>query len=390
MSRQVFRGLLHAFFGIIGVAVTMTPALAALNSDLQNLNLQAASLKSQLQSVTLTSSGVCGPLVSANQSARALVNSITSIDQGLAAPLSVDASTMDALDQLSVTTLGLANEALRLSVDLNALSSVADALTLKDGITSMLQLADDIGTMADRIGEMSDKILVMSDNIGLMADRIILTQQLQNQNVTLTVQSIMQTQTNALTLVSVVESASYNVSIDTLIVNGNLLAARMAAVTFSPLTMKSQMASVATDVRSYLNQVKTLESTIKSASLSNTMTSNAETTLKLGNLSLMLTSLGTAIDGYVVAIGGLQALTSSATLSDTLKSMLQLSGDIGTMSNRILEMADVILLMSDNIGMEADQIVLTQSAMNTNVATTQRSILGVQTFAINLIKARSL
>ena len=46
--------------------------------------------------------------------------------------------------------------------------------------------------------------------------------------------------------------------------------------------------------------------------------------------------------------------------------------------------------MSDNIGMQADQIVLTQQAMNLNVATTQTAILGAQQMAIGIIAARNL
>ncbi len=80
-----------------------------------------------------------------------------------------------------MTVLNISNESLRLSLDLKALSTVSRAITLKDGMTAMLQLSDDIGTRADRIGEMSDKILVMSDNIGVMADRILVSQQLQSQ-----------------------------------------------------------------------------------------------------------------------------------------------------------------------------------------------------------------
>jgi hypothetical protein len=150
------------------------------------------------------------------------------------------------------------------------------------------------------------------------------------------------------------------------------------------------MASVAADVHAYLDQVKSLENTIKAATSNNTMTTSADTLIRLGNLSLMLTSLGTAVDGYVVAIGGLQAFTNPLTLSDSLKSMLQLSADIGVMSNQILEMADLILVMSDNIGLQADQIVATQSVMNANIATTQQSILGAQIFAINLFSSRNL
>jgi hypothetical protein len=254
----------------------------------------------------------------------------------------------------------------------------------------MLQLSDDIGTMADRIGEMADKILTMSDNIGLMADRIIATQQLQNQNVALTTQSILQTQSNALAVVKVVEDSSYQLSLASLITNGNLLAARMTAVVLNPATMSSQLATVAQDVRSFLTQVQGVDGVISADAARNTMTVSADALVQLTNLSLMLTALATAVDGYVIAIDGLKAITSDPTLYASLKSMLQLSADIGVMANRILEMADLILAMADNIGLQANQILATQAAMNTNVATTQASILGAQTLAVGVIAARGL
>jgi len=369
---------------------TASAAKTSLLTDLQNLNSQATALNTQLAGINLSADSVCGPLVNASQATRDLVNSITAINDSLAAPLSVDADVLTAMDDLFVTTSGIANESLRLSVDLNTLSTAADALTIKDGIVAMLQLSDDIGTMADRIGEMADNILVMSDNIGLMADRILLTQELQNQNVALTLDSILQTQTNALTLVSVVETATYDLSFATLIAEGNLLAARMAAVAFGPLTMDDQLAAVAVDVKAFLNDVTLTNDAISADAAANTMTISADALIQLGNMSLMLTSLATAIDGYVIAIEGIQSTTSDRNLTASLQSMLQLSADIGVMANRILEMADLILVMADNIGLQADQILLTQSAMNVNVASTQAAILGAQEMVIGLIVVRSL
>jgi len=244
--------------------------------------------------------------------------------------------------------------------------------------------------MADRIGEMADNILVMSDNIGLMADRILLTQELQNQNVTLTTNSILQTQTNALTLVSVVEVATYDLSFAALIAEGNLLAARMMAVAFNPWTMDDQLAAVATDVKAFMDDVSLTNDAISADAAANTMTISAEAMVQLGNMSLMLTALATAMDGYVIAIGGIQAITSDRNLTASLQSMLQLSADIGVMANRILEMGDQILVMADNIGLQAEQILLTQQAMNVNVAATQAAILGAQDMTIMLIAARSL
>ena len=386
-KRQNFAALL----GILAVMTLSAPAAqAALSTDLQNLNTQAQQLQNTMQAINLSADDLCAPLNQANDLARELVNSLTAVDASLAAPLQTDAAVYDALDTLFNTSLGIANEALRLSVDLQSLSSTSQMITLKDGIASMLQLSSDIGSMADRIGAMADKILVMSDNIGLMADRILATQQLQNQNVALTTASILQTQTNVLSLVSVVEDSSYNLSFAQLITDGGLLAAQMQAVILNPLTMKTQLQSVATNVRSFLNEVQGVRDIVINDSSTNTIYISYDSMVQLGSMSMMLTSLATAVDGYVIAIDGLKAITSTPTLADSMGSMLQLSADIGVMSNRILEMADQILAMSDNIGLQADQILLTQAAMNANVATTQTSILAAQEFAIGLIAARNL
>ena len=385
------KNILIALFMAASLWLHPITSQAALLDDLNGLVAQSQALDTQLQNITLTGDTVCGPLVAANQAARALVNNLTQIDQGLAAPLQVDADVLTALNQLAALTPNLAAQNLRLSADLQTLSQTGgQAITIKDGIVAMLQLSDDIGTMADRIGEMADKILVMSDNIGLMADRIIATQEIQNQNIQLTQQSILQTQTNMLTVTSLVATSTNDLTLDQLVAEGNMLAARMAAVMFNPFTMKTQLASVAADVHTFLAQVTTAYGTLAQQSATSTMYINTSSLTSLANVSIMLTSLTTAVDGYVIAINGMKNMTSSTSLSASLKSMLQLSADIGVMANRILEMGDLILAMADNIGMEADQILATQQMQNANVATVQTSILAAQEMTIAIIVARHL
>lgn len=382
--------LFAIFFIFAGAGLLSGQAHAGLATDVQTLVVQAQGLDAQLQGITLSGESVCGPLVQADQAARALLYSISQVNGNIAAPLQIDDETLAALEALSAVYPSLANQSLRLSVDLGVVSQTAPAITLKDGIVAMLQLSDDIGAMADRIGEMADKILVMSDNIGLMADRIILTQQIQNQNILVTQQSMLQTQTNILALVSVLETESYNLSLEKLVLDGQLLAARMAAVVLSPWTMKTQLSTVATDVQTYLGKVKAVQATMIQNSGTSTTYINTTPLLNLGNLSTMLTSLASAMNVYVLAIDSLQTITSSTTLSASLKSMLQISADIGLMANRILEMGDLTLAMADNIGMTADQILATQQLQNVNVATTQASILAAQKLAIGIIVARNL
>lgn len=366
------------------------PAAAALKEDLQDLLLQSQSLESELSILELNASSVCAPLVQANQKARDMVNTISAIDDSLAAPLQVDAEILDALEDLSTTTLGLANEALRLSLDLQQLDNAASTLTLKDGITSMLQLSDDIGTMANRIGEMADRILVMADNIDIMADRIIATQEIQSANMTSSVDTLLQTQTNALTLVSVIETSTRELDYNTLIADGMELSSRMHSVTFCPCTMQYQLQSVADDVKSFREEVTALSNSIKNDMGNGTFYVNETSIMQLYDLSTMLTFLATAVDGYVIAIEGMEPSTSTATLKESLNSMLQLSADIGIMADRIGEMSDTILAMADNIGMVSDSFITTLQFQSANLFAVQNSILAAQQMAIAIIVSRGL
>jgi hypothetical protein len=384
--------LSHLAFSLAAALATLAsagPARADLTADLGGLEARAGALRSALEGVSGPAASMCGGLVTVTQMSRDLAGEASRIDGNLAAPLTVDGSALDALERLSLISVDLAREAGGLSVDLSGQKSAAQALNLKDGITAVLQLSSDIGTMADRIGEMSNKILVMSDDVGAMADRILLTQQIQSQNLQTTEATLLQTQVNALTLVSVVEDATYGLSFEGLAQQGKTLGAKLSSVLLNPLNMAQKLGSAATDVRALRDQIDALRTSLVAGTSKNTVSTSATALSQLLDLTVMLNSLGAVLNGYTIAVSGLQAITSTPTLTTSLKSMLQLSADIGLMANRILEMADQILAMADNIGLEADQIILTQEAASANVATTQASILAAQQVAITLIAQRT-
>lgn len=352
------------------------------NASLTTLAAELDALQAQLSAVQLSPDAVCAPLLQANAAARAAAEAVTAVDESLAAPLQVDAATYDALDELFATGLALSNEALRLSLDLQQLENAASPLTIKDGITSMLQLSTDIGTMADRIGEMADRILLMADNIDLMAERILETQELQSQNLVATTQTLLQTQENALTLVSVIETQTRELQYDDLLSEGMSLYYRMQSVMFSPWSMSFQLRSIAADVRDFRDEVSSVSGGLESDALAGTFYVNSDSMMQLYELATMLTFVATAVDGYVVAIEGMQSMTSTPTLRDSMTSMLQLSGDIGIMADSIGDMADTILVMSDNIGMMGDSIIATQRFQSANLMAVQGSVLGVQQMVI--------
>lgn len=362
---------------------------ADLKSDLININNSMLELNSSISTVELTSNSMCTSLTSLNKQAKDIVDTIIVTNNSFSTSITLDEETLLLTQNLFVTVASLSSQSSLLSNDIVLLQADTDASTLSDGISSMLKLSSDIGEMADRIGEMADNILIMSDNIGLMADRILETQVIQSENMILTQNTILQTQTNTLALVSVIETASYDVSLDTLITEGNILVAKMALVSLNPWNMSRELEDVQTDVNNYLSQVEQFKALLKTDMDQNTMYINSDTLNSLVNLSIIMTFIGAEMDAYGISIEASQFLTRESTLLDAMNSMLSLSSDIGRMSNTILEMADQILYMADNIGLAADQILITQELQSINIATAQVSILAAQQLAIGIIAANN-
>ena len=247
-----------AWLSLMLLSVMFNTAVAAspLSSDLQNLLSEAQATDAQLAAITLTDSNMCSELLSAHQSVDALINNIESINANLDTAISIDNDSLQALDDLSTVLVSMANSSAALSLDLTLLNSTTDMFAISNGLTAMLRLADDIGTMADRILEMSDKILLMADNIGLMADRIIITQQIQSDNLALTQASILTTQQNSIALVSTTNTSTYEVDFNSQTLTGNILAADISATALSTLSMARKWADIATDPDALMAQVK--------------------------------------------------------------------------------------------------------------------------------------
>ena len=324
-----------------------------------------------------------------NTQSKNIVNTLVLVNDSFSTPITLDNETLALTEKLFTTVSSLSNQSSLLSNDITLLQANTNAFILADAITAMLQLSGDIGEMADRIGEMADNILIMSDNIGLMADRILETQVIQSENMILTQNTLLQTQTNTLALVSVIETASYDLSLNALITEGNILVAKMTLITLNPWNMSRELEDVQTDVNHYLSQVQQFQALLNTDIAQSTIYINSNTLNSLVELSSIMSSIGVVMDAYGTSIQASQLLTRESTLLDAMNSMLMLSSDIGQMSNSILEMADQILLMADNIGLAADQVLLTQELQSINIATAQASILTAQELAISIIAANN-
>jgi len=371
-----------AWLALFLLSVFSSTAQASLANDLQGLLGEANVVNAQLVSTNLTADNMCSELHSINSAFDSLISATEVVNGSLSAPLSVDADSLQALDDLSAVLLSMAGNSSKLSVDLGTLNSVTDMLAISNAMSSMLQLSNDIGTMADRILEMADKILIMANNIGLMADRIIITQQIQSDNLALTQASILTTQQNLLALVSVINSSDYNAAFNAQTASGNLLSMNIGATSLTVFNMASQWSDIATDINSLKAQIETTHDAIKLAAASNTVYVDTNSYAALADMGIMVSSVSIAVQGLALATEGLSPLTGNVTLSDSMGSILQLSADIGVMADRILEMGNLILAMADNIGLTADQIIATQQLQNANYAATLASVQATQEIAL--------
>jgi len=375
--------ILNKLFAFLALSASFLQA--DLKTDLISINTSMVELNSSIASVELTSVSMCAPLIALNKQTQTVLDAIAVTNNSFTGPITLDDETLVLAQDLFTNVAALSAQTSFLSSDITLLAPTTDAMTLGDGIRAVLQLSSDIGEMADRIGEMADNILIMSDNIGLMADRIVQMQVIQSDNLLLTQNSVLATQTNALSLVAVAETASYDLNLDSLVVDGNVLVAKMLLVSLTPWNMSSKLEDIQTEVNDYFLKVQQFQEILNTDADQNTMYINSDTLSSLVNLTLVMTSLSTAMDGYGIMIQSIQVLTRDSTLRASMDSMLSMSADIGKMSNSILEMADVILLMSDNIGLEADQILLTQELQSMNIAAAQTSVLAAQLLAIGII-----
>ena len=379
-----------SLFVTAAVTTTANAATSALAGDLQDLVAQGNSVNTQLSAVSLNQDNSCTELGSAIASVESFTAAINTVTATLTSPVSIDDDSLDALDDLSIISMGIASVLPVLSGDISAISTNYDMTDFQASLDAMLKLSDDIGTMADRILEMGDKILVMSDNIGVMADRILLTQQIQSSNMALTQASILTTQENMILLSVSIDTTAYNIPLNDLINTGNVLSQDMNNSALTENNMSTELADVETRVNNYLNSLMLMSNTVNSDTVIASSFINGDTLTLLGDLSIANAALADSLNRYALAVDTLAPNTNTTVLSDAVYSMLRLAADIGLMGNRIVEMGDNISIMADNIGLMSLRIVDTQNLQLSNLDSTQANLSAAQITTVSVISAYGL
>ena len=358
---------------------------ADIHTDLQDLSIQGQTLNNELSAFTFNQESSCMKLGTLNRSLEDYTAALKSTTETMT-PFSVTEADLTVLDDLSSVVKDMGTESLRLTAELNTIEDVAELFEYRAGLSAMLQLSNDIGTMADRILEMSDRILIMADNIGLMADRILITQQIQNTNIALTQASILTTQKNMVLLSDSLSSIAYNLTLGQILNDADDLSGALNTMNLDSNNMDSALASLETQTTALLNKTTNLLLLVVENSQAMSHYINSDTLTMLGDLTAIHKALALSLETYAHTIEQLAPLTQTPVLSDATTSMLQLTKDIGVMSDRIMEMTNDISIMADNIGLMADNIVATQDIQNTNVLLTESSLLTSQSIMINVIK----
>ncbi len=376
------KNLIKFFTVLLLTSITLR---ADIHTDLQSLLNQTSSLNSELENFTFNQEGSCAQLRTLNHSIEDHTLTMKNMTETMSS-FSVTEADMDVLDALSSLSQNMSVESVRLSMELNTITDTAELFEYSAGLNAMLQLSQDIGAMADRILEMADRILIMADNIGLMADRIITTQMIQNQNIALTQSSILLTQQNMVLLSDSLSTIAYNVTLGQILNNTEFLSNEMNQTTLTSTNMQTELASMQSQTVNLLNSMTTLLDLMVTNSAKMSHYINADTLTMLSDLSVIHRALSVSLENYANTIEQLAPLTDTVILSDATATMLQLTKDIGVMSDRIMQMTGKIYIMADNIGLMSDNIVTTQNIQMTNVALTESSLLTSQSIMITVIK----
>lgn len=365
-------------------------AATTLAADLETLVTQAQSLNVKMTGISLNAENSCTELDSAIVSVGELRGATDAVSASLVAPLTVDLASLEALDQLLITTTSIAGTLPALSNDIALISAVTEQADIQAALDAMLKLSDDIGEMADRILEMADKILLMADNIGAMADRILLTQQIQSSNLALTQASILTTQQNIILLSTTVDTSVYNTALGSLINTGNVLSLDMSNTPLTDINMADELAGFESRVSVYLGSVMSMITTINADSAIASRYINSDTLTMLGDLSVINAALASSINSFSQTVTTLAPETDIAVLNAAIYSTLRLASDIGLMGDRIVEMGDDINTMADNIGLMSLRIIETQTLQQSNLNLTLANLNAAKASSVSAIAAFGL
>jgi hypothetical protein len=368
----------------------LSNAQASLTTGLQGLVSQGNTLDGNLSAFSFQQEDACTQLGTLNTSIEDYIASIETLYAQVTSSLSLTQEDLTSLDDLSAISRSMAEESVRIALELNSIEAVADLFEYRAGLSAVLRLSDDIGTMTDRILEMANRILVMADNIGTMADRIVVTIGLQSSNMQFIQASLLTTEQNMVALSGSFSSIAYNLSLGQVASDGDALHNDMQMTLLTNFNMADELSDLQAQSTLLMGKVVSLYTfaSVNSAVASHYI--NSDTLTYFSDLSEINRALAKSIENYARTIQLLAPLTETSVLSDATASMLRLAQDIKIMADRIMEMSDKIIVMADNIGEMNGRIVEVEGIQTSNMAYTIDSLTESQNIMIALIESYGL
>lgn len=380
----------HLTSSLLLLMLFIVNAHASLTSDLQGLVSQGNALDANLDAFSFDQGDDCSDLGTLNTSVEEYIGSIEAVYAQLSSPLNLTQEDLTSLDDLSTISRSMTEESVRIAMELNSIESVADLFEYRAGLSAMLRLSDDIGTMADRILEMANRILVMADNIGSMADKIVFTITLQSTNMQFIQASLLTTQQNMAMLSSSLSSIIYNLTLEQIQSDSDALNSDMKMTILTNFNMADKLDELQAQSAQLMGKVVSLYTfaSINSAIASHSI--NGDTLTYVSDLSEINRALAQSTENFARTVQLLAPLTNTPVLSDATKSMLKLVQDIRLMSDRIMEMSDKIIVMADNIGVMSERIVEVEGIQTSNMAYTVDSLTTSQNITVGIIESYGL
>jgi hypothetical protein len=367
------------------------PAAGATTStDLAGLVTQLQQIDASLTTATFSPSETCVDLGALSTAIKAFIAAEEQAYGRLTSPQSPTAADLANLGQLSALALDMAGKAKLISLQTKSVDGVYSLVEIRSGLSAMLRLSTDIGTMADRILEMANRILVMANNIGTMADRIIATQQIQSANLAATEAALLVTQQNAASLFSSVSTVGYNATLGLVKSDGLNLSSRLQGTNLTSTNMGAELQGLVAVADSAMSRTVALFAQVEQASQLASVNIDGSTLSTIDDLGPIYAGLAASLEAYANAIEALAPYTDRGVLGDATAAMLKLTQDIGTMATRILEMNNKILVMADDIGAMAGRIITTENIQQQNLQLTQGSLLSAQNVTLNVIQTWGL
>ena len=370
---------------VLLLALIFGTAQATLTDDLQGLVGQGNALDANLSAFSFEAGDNCSQLGTLNTSIEDYTQSIEALGAQLSDPLSLTQEDLTSLEDLSALARSMAEESLRLASEVQSIDDAADLVEYRAGLSAMLRLSDDIGTMADRILEMADRILLMADNIGSMADKIVYTITLQSANMAFIEGALLDTQENMVRLNASLSSIVYNLTLGQLVSNGNVLASDMNTTVLDETNMAGELARLEAEVATMEASLVGFFALINTDSGEASHYLNGDTLTYLTDLSEINLALAQGVERFALSINQTAPLTQTPVLSDATDAMLQLAHDIKVMGDRITEMSARIAVMADNIGLMSGRIVEVQGIMNDDTALSAASLGASQRIIVDVI-----